>query len=92
MLDLLEFERRLGAADAAITGEGRVDSQSFEGKALGTIAALCARQGKDLHVVAGRDELDRNLIGALPIRSIREAGTLETLSAAGREIADSRNP
>lgn len=87
VLGLVEFDRRLAAADAAITGEGRADSQSLEGKALGAIVDACARHGKDLHLVVGRNGLDRNLVGKLPIRSIREAGTLEALSAAGREIA-----
>jgi glycerate kinase len=89
VLDLLGFDRRLGTADAAITGEGRIDSQSLEGKALGAVAAVCARFGKDLHLVVGRDELDRDLIDELPIRSLREAGTLEALRAAGRDIATS---
>ncbi len=87
VLDLLDFEPRLAAADAAIGGEGRIDSQSLEGKAVGEVAAICARLGKDLHVLVGRDELDRGLIGSLPIRSIREAGTLTALTAAAREIA-----
>jgi glycerate kinase len=90
VLDLLEFERRLGEADAAISGEGRIDSQSLEGKAVGRIAAICAGAGKDLHLVVGRDELDRALLGDLPIRSVREAGTAQALAAAGREIAVSR--
>jgi glycerate 2-kinase len=87
VLELLGFERRLREADAAIAGEGRIDSQSLEGKALGQIARICALAGKDLDVVVGRDELDRALLGELPIRSIREAGTPEALTAAGREIA-----
>ncbi len=87
VLGLLEFERRLGEADAAISGEGALDAQSLEGKALGSIGSICARAGKDLHVVVGRDDLDRELIGDLPISSIRVAGTLEALAAAGREIA-----
>lgn len=89
VLELLEFQRRLGEADATISGEGRLDPQSLEGKAVGQIAERCARAGKDLHLVAGRDELDRGLIGELPISSIREAGTPEGLSAAAREIAES---
>ena len=87
VLGLLGFERRLRQADAAITGEGRVDTQSLEGKALAAIAAICAQLGKDLHLVVGSTELDRDQIAALPIRSIREAGTPAALSAAGREIA-----
>lgn len=87
VLELVGFERRLREADAAISGEGRIDSQSLEGKVVGQIARACARLGKDLHVVVGRDELDRGLIGDLPIRSIREAGTLEALAEAGRQIS-----
>ncbi len=87
VLDLLEFDRRLREADAAISGEGRIDSQSLEGKIVGQIAERCARAGRDLHVLVGRDELIRTSIGDLPIRSIREAGTLEALRAAGRELA-----
>lgn len=86
VLELLGFERRLGEADAAISGEGRIDSQSLEGKVVGQVARACARLGKNLHVVVGRDQLDRGLIGDLPIRSIREAGTLEALAEAGRQI------
>lgn len=87
VLDLLEFDRRLREADAAISGEGRIDSQSLEGKIVGQIAQRCARAGRELHVLVGRDELDPTALGGLPIRSIREAGTLEALRAAGRELA-----
>lgn len=86
VLDLLEFDRRLAEADAAIAGEGRLDDQSLAGKAVGEIAAACARAGRDLHLVVGRDALDRGLLGELPIRSIREAGTPRALRAAGRAI------
>ncbi len=91
VLDLLGFERRLREADAAISGEGRIDSQSLEGKVVGRIAELCAGAGRDLHVLVGRDELDRALVGALPIRSIREAGTLRALRDAAAEIAGGRS-
>ncbi|MBA3866451.1 MAG: glycerate kinase, partial [Solirubrobacterales bacterium] len=86
VLDLLGFERRLGEAAAAISGEGRLDAQSLEGKAVGSVAAICARAGKDLHLVVGDDALDHDLIAGLPIRSVREAGTVEELAAAGRAI------
>jgi len=91
VLGLLGFERRLEEADAAISGEGRIDSQSLEGKIVGQIAKACARAGRDLYVLVGRDQLDRASIGELPIRSIQEAGTVDALRAAGREIAVSRS-
>ncbi len=86
VLDLLGFERRLDRADAAISGEGRLDSQSLEGKIVGQIAVACARAHRDLHVLVGRDQLDPTALAGLPIRSIREAGTLDALRAAGAEI------
>jgi len=89
VLDLLGFERRLREADAAVTGEGRIDSQSLEGKIVGEIAAICARVGRDLFVLVGRDELDHAALAGLPIRSVREAGTLAELRAAGAELARS---
>jgi glycerate kinase len=89
VLGLLGFARRLAAADAAISGEGRIDAQSFEGKLVGEIAAACASADRPLHVLVGQDALDRDLVGDLPIRSIREAGTLVALRAAGRHIAAS---
>jgi glycerate kinase len=87
VLDLLGFDRRLAAADAAISGEGRIDAQSLEGKVVGQIAVACATAGRPLDVVVGEDVLDRDLIGTLPIRSIREARTLDALRDAGRRIA-----
>ncbi|HET7443524.1 MAG TPA: glycerate kinase [Solirubrobacterales bacterium] len=87
VLELLGFERRLREAGAAISGEGRIDSQSLEGKIVGQIARACARAGLDLYVLVGRDALDRAAIGELPIRAIEEAGTVEALGAAAAAIA-----
>jgi glycerate kinase len=92
VLDMLGFDRRLHACDAAIGGEGRVDAQSLEGKVVGRIAERCAAARRDLHVIVGQDALDRALIGALPIRSIREAGTLTAIRDAARELATRPDP
>jgi glycerate kinase len=87
VLDLLGFDARLRAADATITGEGRIDSQSLEGKIVGQIAERCAAAGRDLHIIVGENALDPTLIGSFPIRSIREAGTFAAIRAAAAEIA-----
>jgi glycerate kinase len=92
MLDLLGFDRRLRACDAAITGEGQIDVQTLEGKIVGQIAGRCAAAGRDLHVIVGQDALDRALVGTLPIRSIREAGSLTAISEAAHEIAAGPDP
>ena len=35
-----DFSRRLRDADAVITGEGKLDAQSLDGKAVGTVAEI----------------------------------------------------
>ena len=46
VLDALDFDARLARADAVVSGEGRFDSQSLEGKIVGTIASRCAAAGQ----------------------------------------------
>jgi glycerate 2-kinase len=90
VLDLLGFEERLAAADVVITGEGRIDSQSLEGKIVGQIAAACGAAGKPLHVVVGQDVLGPAAAKSAGIKSITEAGTLPALRDAGRHLASTK--
>jgi glycerate kinase len=87
VLDLLGFGERLAAADGVVTGEGRIDSQSLEGKIVGQIADRCAAAGKRLHVVVGQDGLDPTAAAGAGIASITEAEDLAALREAGRHLA-----
>ncbi|HTT94645.1 MAG TPA: glycerate kinase [Solirubrobacterales bacterium] len=87
VLDLLGFEGRLAAADLVVAGEGRIDSQSLEGKIVGQIAARCEAAGKPLHVVVGQDAFEPAAATAAGIASITEAGTLAALRATGQTLA-----
>ncbi len=49
----LDLEKRLAAADVVITGEGRFDASSLEGKGPGAVAARALALGKEVHVFAG---------------------------------------
>lgn len=49
----LDVERRLAAADLVITGEGRFDDTSLQGKGPGAVAARALALGKPVHVFAG---------------------------------------
>ena len=51
--DLIDLEGRLEGADLVVTGEGFVDEQSFEGKAVGGVLELAAHAGVPALVVAG---------------------------------------
>lgn len=85
VLDALDFDARLARADSVVSGEGRFDSQSLEGKVVGAIADRCAAAGKPLHLIVGQDQLD----GRRPagVDSIVEAQTLEAIRSAGERLA-----
>lgn len=57
VLDLLDFERQLEDADLVVTGEGRLDSQSFEGKAPVGVRRAAARRGIPVVAVCGSNDL-----------------------------------
>ncbi|MGH7947510.1 MAG: glycerate kinase family protein [Opitutaceae bacterium] len=49
----LDLETRLAAADLVITGEGRFDDSSLNGKGPGAVASRALALGKQVHVFAG---------------------------------------
>lgn len=53
IFQLIGLEKRLKPSDVVLTGEGRVDRTSWEGKALGELVRLCDRHDKPLIVFAG---------------------------------------
>jgi len=85
VLDALDFDSRLAPADAVVSGEGRFDSQSLEGKIVGAIAARCAAAGKPLHLIVGENGLGSE--PHPPISSVAEASTLEEIEQVGGEFA-----
>jgi glycerate kinase len=87
VLDAVGFDERLGRARAVITGEGRIDATTLEGKAVFEIAARCTRAGVPVHAVAGSAALSPGETALLSLTSIREASSIADLEAAGTAIA-----
>jgi glycerate kinase len=52
----LDLESRLAAADLVLTGEGRFDASSWEGKGPGALASRARALGKVVHIFAGQVE------------------------------------
>lgn len=52
VLDLLDFEKHLEGADIVITGEGRLDAQTFQGKLPYAVASRTKRKNPDTRVIA----------------------------------------
>ncbi|HEX6455727.1 MAG TPA: glycerate kinase [Solirubrobacterales bacterium] len=84
VLDAVGFEARLARADAVVSGEGRFDGQSLEGKIVGAIASRCAAAGKPLHLIVGENGFE----GPRPqsISSVRAASSLDEIQEAGGEL------
>jgi glycerate kinase len=53
----LDIENRLAAADLVITGEGRFDASSLNGKGPGAVVARALALGKRVHVFAGQADV-----------------------------------
>jgi len=85
VLDALDFDGRLTRADAVVSGEGRFDSQSLEGKIVGAIAERCVAAGKPLHLIVGENALSLDL--PEPVDSVVEGGLLEEIQEAAANLA-----
>ncbi|MEM9034589.1 MAG: glycerate kinase [Actinomycetota bacterium] len=82
IVDELDLDETIAAADLVITGEGRVDEGSFDGKAVGGVAELAAETGVPVLVVAG--VVDPEVSDRLPTLSLAELyGGEAALTQAG---------
>ena len=86
VLDALDFPARMRAARAVITGEGRLDTQTLEGKIVGEVGRATRQAGVPLHAVVGRDELDAFGKRMIDLQRVLVATTLEELEAAGEQL------
>lgn len=86
----IDLDDRLSAADMVVTGEGRFDESSLNGKGPGTVVRRALAQGKLVHVFAGQVALDRKIPG-LFTHTITPQGTplAEGLSGAPGFLSDS---
>ena len=88
VLDAIGFDERMRAAAFVVTGEGRIDEQTLEGKAVGEVATRCRQSGVTCHAVVGKVELDPFSQRILDLASVTEATTLAELRAAGRRLVE----
>jgi glycerate kinase len=78
------FEERLSQADCVITGEGRLDRSSFEGKVVSAVVGRAHAKGIPVCAVCGSSEF------SAPEARARGIAELETLSAHALDLEDSR--
>ncbi len=88
VLDALGFAEAAGGCVAVVTGEGRLDDQTREGKVVAGVVEACGRSGGDLpvHAVVGQTRLSDTGSRALGLSSVTVASTTDELVAAGRRL------
>ena len=59
--DAVELEEKIRSADVVITGEGKLDRQTLEGKAPAGVALLARKFGKRVFAVVGRAAPDQQV-------------------------------
>jgi glycerate 2-kinase len=87
VLDAIGFDERMREAAYVVTGEGRLDDQTLEGKIVGEVATRCRQSGVTCHAVVGKNDMEPFKARILDLASVREAGDPAELEAAGRELA-----
>jgi glycerate 2-kinase len=87
VLDAIGFDAAMRAARFVVTGEGRIDEQTLQGKAVFEVATRCRQAGVACHAVVGSEALDGFLERLIDLSTVTEAGTVRALRAAGRRLA-----
>jgi glycerate kinase len=87
VLDAVGFDGRMRAARYVVTGEGRLDAQTLEGKLVAEVATRCRQSGVACHAVVGQDAMDDFRERIIDLGVVLEAPTLAAIEAAGRRLA-----
>ncbi|MDA0165967.1 glycerate kinase [Solirubrobacter ginsenosidimutans] len=86
VLDALDFDDRMRAARAVVTGEGKLDEQTLQGKLVGEIGTRTRQAGVPLHAIVGTDRLDGFGKRMIDLQMVQEATNLEELEQAGERL------
>jgi glycerate kinase len=88
VLDAIGFDDIMRASAFVVTGEGRLDNQTLQGKIVGEVATRCRQAGVACHAVVGRNELDPFSQRIIDLDSVEEATDPAEMRAAGRALVD----
>jgi glycerate 2-kinase len=86
VLDLVNFDELLSGADAVITGEGRLDGQTAQGKVISGVTARALRHSTPVWAVVGRCDVDAEELRDLHIDTVAEAGNPAALRDTARVL------
>ncbi|MEA2241782.1 MAG: glycerate 2-kinase [Solirubrobacteraceae bacterium] len=86
VLDALGVDGRMRGAQLVVTGEGRLDEQSFGGKVVGEVVRRGLSFGVPVHAVAGSTTLPEARWLTVGLARVWTASTLDEIAAAGRAL------
>jgi glycerate 2-kinase len=86
VLGVLGFDERMRESAFVVTGEGRIDEQTVQGKLVGEVATRCRQAGVPCHGIVGKIDLEPFQERILDFASLTEATTLEEMEDAGRRL------
>ena len=86
VLSAVDFDARMRAARAVVTGEGRLDRQSLVGKIVAEVATRARQSGVPCHAVVGSNALGSFDMRILDLQLVLEASTLAELERAGAAL------
>lgn len=87
VLDAIGFDEDLATHGVVLTGEGRLDESTLEGKLVGEVARRATAAGVISHAVVGGCALAAAQNRALGLASVCVAGTPGEIRAAASAIA-----
>lgn len=94
ILDQIDFEQHLQKADLLITGEGKLDRQTLQGKLIGGLTSRAKEYGVPVIALCGQLAINEEELMALGIReahSIMQPGmTLEESMARTAELLEAK--
>jgi glycerate 2-kinase len=88
VLDAIGFDDLMRGSAFVVTGEGRLDDQTLEGKIVSEVATRCRQAGVTCHAIVGRNNLDPFGQRIIDLASVTEATTLAELETAGRALVE----
>jgi glycerate kinase len=86
VLDALDFDVRMRASRAVVTGEGKLDEQTLQGKLVGEIGTRARQAGVPLHAIVGTDNLDPFGKRIIDLMRVIEATDIAEMEAAGEAL------
>ncbi len=78
IMDLIDFRSSLQHADLVITGEGRLDSQSMEGKVISGVLTLAQEYDIPVGIICGEALLTKEDLSQWSVTDIRAVSELAT--------------